>query len=206
MNSHHSRHCVCGKVLRGHQFELQRSVTMQLKPSSWKQCTVWLHGIIPMVCSEAGAHTEMRAHQFLNSLGNCFLFSLSHCCKHSVDSLHPNLVQLDMQLFTGTVCLIGKVLSCPGLIACGLWLIDNWGEGLIKSMVCLTSCLRCLGLQMGLLGFICQWCCGLFMLCDSFPPTSVCGMLSTSLHLWIYRVHWLNMQECLLQLHCCGCA
>jgi len=57
VNSYHSGHCACGKLLRGHRFKPQRSKrlsqqSLQRKPSATRQGALRLCGISPTICSE----------------------------------------------------------------------------------------------------------------------------------------------------------
>jgi len=66
VNSHHSGHCACGNLLKGHGFEHQRSKrlsqqSLQSKPSR-RQRALRPCGVSPTVCSEASAHTELLMH------------------------------------------------------------------------------------------------------------------------------------------------
>jgi len=60
MNSYHSGCCVCGKLLKGHEFNTQQSQSLQIKPSSHHAAAgkaQWHHVKAAQVF-EASAHTE----------------------------------------------------------------------------------------------------------------------------------------------------
>jgi len=67
VNSHHSGHCACGQLLKGHRFEPQRSKrlsqqSLQCEPSATRQGALRLCGVSPTVF-EVSAHTEQMGPQ-----------------------------------------------------------------------------------------------------------------------------------------------